>query len=114
MESIPAQYWMVVIGAVTALICLILYYIAMFMKESSRTVVEVRETIRESRVLIRNSNRIVEEAGSIVSTARQSVNMLQGSLNEVNESLLSPVKKLGGVMSAAVEFLAELVTPRVR
>ena len=41
-NEIPALFWMFVIGALTILVCLILYYVAMVMKEAATTVAESR------------------------------------------------------------------------
>ena len=79
METIPAWYWMVIVGALTALTCVILYYIAMLVKESTRTIVEVRETITDSRKIIQASTVMIEDAASIVAGVK-------GSVEEFNKS----------------------------
>ncbi|HVX93161.1 MAG TPA: hypothetical protein VHA74_03565 [Candidatus Dojkabacteria bacterium] len=93
METIPATFWMVIISALTALVCLILYYVAMLVKETTGTMVEVKNTIIDSRKLIQNSNAIVEDV-------RVSVDSIKGTVKEVNQSILGPVKAIAKLMNS--------------
>ncbi len=111
METIPAQYWMVIIGALSALLGLILYYVAMFLKESTKTVVEVRGVVKESKEVLQKTNAIVDDAGIIVSSFKEVSNGIQTSLSETVDSILTPLQKLGSVISALIELLIEMVTP---
>lgn len=111
MESIPSEYWMIVIGVLSALLGLILYYLAMFLKESTKTVVEVQGVVRESKEVLKKANTIADNAGVIVSSFREMSNGIQSSLSETVETILTPLQKLGSVISAIIDLLIELVTP---
>lgn len=88
MEQIPSWYWMTIIGFLTALFGLILYYLAQLIKETTTTVVEVRETITDSRKLVQSASQIVEEVQGIIGTVKSTV-------DEVNVAVLGPVRQIG-------------------
>jgi hypothetical protein len=66
MNEIPAIYWMIVIGGLSVMFGLILYYVAMLFKETSLTVATTREVVSDSRSLVQNSNKLLEQANEIV------------------------------------------------
>jgi predicted PurR-regulated permease PerM len=55
-NDIPAAFWMVIISAITLMFCLILYYFAMTIRQTSKTV--------------ENANRITDEIAHIASDIR--------------------------------------------
>jgi methyl-accepting chemotaxis protein len=91
MEGIPSWYWMTIITFLTALFGLILYYVAMLVKETTSTMSEVKVTIADSRKLIQNANQIVEDVQDTVSNVK-------GTIDQLNESILQPVKQVGDMV----------------
>jgi hypothetical protein len=84
MDAIPVWYWMTVIGVVTALVSLILFYMAMLLRESTAVVRDTRE---------------------IVTTVKDTV-------QEVNEAIVGPARGVGNFLNSISAFLAGLVNPK--
>ncbi|HNZ70573.1 MAG TPA: hypothetical protein PKJ86_01005 [Candidatus Dojkabacteria bacterium] len=90
-NEIPALFWMFVIGALTILVCLILYYIAMVMKEAA-------STVAESRTLIKSSNEILVDA-------HETVNSVQSMLEDVRTSIVNPIGRVGGLITSIADTI---------
>ncbi len=105
MGSIPAIYWMVVIGVLTGLFGLILYYIAMFVRESTGTMSEVKGTLSDSRKLIQASGKVVEEAHSIVAGVKGSIDNIRGTVDEVTDSFLRPISRLTEILNSVIDYI---------
>jgi hypothetical protein len=101
METIPATYWMVIIGAVTILFCLVLYYIAMLIKES-------RDAVKDSRSIIKNADAITRQTALIVDDVQDTVTMLKGTVTSINDTVLVPIKKIGSIVTILGDFLEGL------
>jgi len=97
MENIPSVYWMILIGAVTAFVCFVLYQFAMLLRESTGAVKDSRKIINDAKKLVDNANEIIEEATTIVKT-------LKGTVLQINQAVLVPVKKIGEVFGLAESF----------
>jgi hypothetical protein len=95
MNEIPALYWMILIGGLSTMFGLILYYTAMLLREATGAV-------SDSRKVIQNSNRIVEETSEIVSAVKGSIMMIKGTIDTIHNSLLAPLgeiaEKVGGFL----------------
>ena len=93
MTTIPVEFWMLVIGALTVLFCLILFYVAMLVREATFTMSEVTKTIVDSRKLIQNTNAIVADV-------RETVDGLKGTISEVNDSIVGPIRGIGKIIGS--------------
>jgi len=98
METIPATYWMVIIGVVTFMVCLVLYYIAMLIKES-------RDVVRDSRSIIKNADAIMKQTTLIVDDVQDTVSVLKGTIMSINETVLIPIRKIGTTVTIVGDFL---------
>ncbi len=101
METIPAIYWMVIIGAITLMFCLVLYYIAMLIKES-------RDAVKDSRAIIKNADAITRQTALIVDDMQETITVLKGTVMSINESVLVPIKKIGSLITIVGDFLEGL------
>ena len=101
METIPATYWMVIIGVVTFMICFVLYYIAMLIKES-------RDVVRDSRAIINNADEIMKQTTLIVNDAQEAVSTVKATILSINDSILLPIKKIGNTITIVGDFVEGL------
>ena len=101
MSEIPYIYWMIIVGIVTFMFSLVLYYLAMLIRES-------KDAIKDSREIIQNANKMMEQATLIVNDAQEIVSTLKGTVGEVNEAILVPIKKVGSAISIVGDFLSGL------
>ena len=101
METIPSTYWMIIIGVVTLMFSLVLYYIAMLIKES-------RDAVKDSRAIIKNADQITKQAALIVDDMQETVTVLKGTVMSINETVLVPIKKIGSIITVAGDFLEGL------
>lgn len=112
METIPAWFWMTVIAFLTVLFGLILYYVAMLIRETTATMSEVKATLTDSRKLIQNANVIVEDSMGIVKDVKDSVSKLKGTVDEVNEMILVPVRKVGNILETVLSFVEGFISKK--
>lgn len=105
MDTIPPVYWMVLISVVSVFICLILYYIAMLVKETTNTMVEVKEVVRETRDTITKTNKILDESTEVLASAKRTTLMIESSVSELNQSIVQPVKRIGSIISSVSNFV---------
>lgn len=75
MQEIPTWFWMIIISGLSGMLGLILFYVAMLLKESMMTVrefrymiVEVHDIIDSIKVAIEKAQRIVDKVSSTVDT----------------------------------------------
>ncbi len=78
METIPPVFWMIVIAILTVMICLVLYYLAMLLKESRDTVAKTEPIIKDLQT---------------------SVSSVTDTLNEVNNLVVKPVRGIEAAIS---------------
>lgn len=101
MDTIPPIFWMIIVSVLTIMTCIILYYIAMLVKETKITVADSREIMKQATKTLQQVELIVNDVQASVSTVR-------GTVEEVNQSILGPVRKIaGGILTASV-FLNSL------
>jgi uncharacterized membrane protein len=91
MDTIPSEYWMIVIAVLIGFVCFVLYQLGMLIKESRNTVVEARKAIT-------TLNPILDDVTEIVSTVKDTV-------YEVNDLVMRPVKKISSILSIASGFI---------
>lgn len=101
MSEIPSIYWMIIIGAVTFMICLVLYYFAMLIKES-------KDAVKDSRKIIRDTEEILKHATLIVSDVQESVATVKGTIGQINEAILLPIKRVGSAINIVGDFVTGL------
>lgn len=92
---------MIIIGFVTIMICLVLYYFAMLIKES-------KDAVADSRKLIQNTEEILKKTTLIVNDVQESISTLKGTVLQINEAILLPIKKIGSTISIVGDFLTGL------
>ncbi len=85
---------MIIIGVPVAFFTFILFELGMLIKDSRGVVTETKETLKKT-------NKILEDAQEIVNTARATV-------EEVNQSIVTPVRAIGGVLANIFSFLQGL------
>lgn len=105
METIPAVYWMIIIGLVTAFICFLLYQLAMLTRESKLAVSDSRKVILEAEKTVDMANSILSDVTDIVSTVK-------GTVYEVNTAILSPIRKISSMVSVVSGFTEGLTSKR--
>ena len=101
MSDIPSVYWMIIIGAVVFMICLVLYYLEMLIRESG-------EVVRETKPLLRNADEILKQTANIVNDAQETISVVKGTLLEVNETVLIPIRKIGSIVNIVGDFVTGL------
>lgn len=102
MNEIPPIYWMIVIGAIALMVCVVLFYIAMVLLESKKAIVESRKIMEDAGKTLRQVDLIVNDLQSSMASVR-------GAVEEINQSILVPIRKLGYGVSAITGFLGGLL-----
>lgn len=92
---------MIIIGAVTVMICLVLYYLAMLLRES-------KNAVSDSRVVINDLTRTMKQVDLIVNDVQTSIATIRGTVEEVNQAILSPLRKLAYGFSLVTGFLGNI------
>lgn len=101
METIPPIFWMIIVSVLTVMVCLILYYIAMLIKET-------RTTVADSREVMKQATKTLQQVELIVSDVQSSIATIRGTVEEVNQSILAPIRKIAGGVLATSAFLSGL------
>lgn len=93
-DTIPAIYWMIIIGLPVVFFTFILLQVGMFIKDSRGIVTETKETLRKT-------NKILEDAQEIVGTAK-------GTVHELNQAIVTPIRSISTAVSAVSAFISGL------
>lgn len=101
MDTIPPVFWMIIVSVLTVMTCLILYYIAMLIKETRTTVADARDTMKQA-------TKMLQQAELIVSDVQASISTMRGTVEEINQSILAPIRKIAGGILTASAFLGSL------
>lgn len=99
MDNIPSEFWMVMITVLTLMFALILYYVAMLLRETTFAVGDMRITIQRS-------NDILEHAEEIVKRAESIVHMVEVAAGQISENIVVPIVSLGAYIKTANGFLS--------
>lgn len=91
METIPSTYWMIIIGFVVLMICLVLYYLAMLLKETKKVVTDTGTLLKETDLILKDVRQVVASA--------------KGTVDQINEAILVPIKRIGYGISMVTSFL---------
>ncbi len=100
MDTIPSIYWMIIIGAITFMICFVLYYVAMLLKES-------KEAVTDSRALLKDAQKTIKQVDLIINDVQSSISSVRSSIDEINQTLLIPIRKIGYGISVVSSFLGK-------
>ncbi len=80
MDQIPAWFWMLIIGGLSVVIGMILFYTAMLVRESVMTLrefrfmlVELHDILDSSKLLLEKVNRVADTASSVVDSFSRTV-----------------------------------------
>lgn len=99
MSEIPAVYWMIIFGAVTFMICFVLYYVAMLLKES-------KDAVGDSRKIIQGMEGTMKQVDLILADVQATISTVRGTIDEVNEGIIQPIKNVGSAISAVSGFVS--------
>ncbi|MBP5204225.1 hypothetical protein J6Z48_01115 [bacterium] len=115
METIPAVFWMIVVLGVAIMLCLVLYHLAMLIKEAKNTVIQTNKVIEETKVTVNRTNEIltdtkdiVADAKDMVSDARDIVTTAKVTSNAVSTTVMEPVREIGSTLSAISSFISAI------
>ena len=78
MEVIPPEFWMIVVSVITIMLCSVLYYLSVLLKE-------VKEKVSKTDPIIKD--------------IQTSVSSVTETVSEVNDLIVKPVKGIGAVAS---------------
>lgn len=100
-EEIPAIFWMIVISCLSALFGMVLYYLAMSLKESNNTMKEVTITVQKT-------NKILDETDEILKETREVIEQTKMVVEEVNQTIVVPARSVGSVLTGIAGFFQGL------
>lgn len=101
MSEISPIYWMIIIGAVTFMVCFVLYYVAMLLKES-------KDAVGDSRKIIQNAEQTMKQVDLILADVQGTVAIVKNTIEEINEGVIKPIKNIGSAVSAVSGFVSGL------
>ncbi|MGI5897765.1 MAG: hypothetical protein ACOX6Q_01230 [Candidatus Dojkabacteria bacterium] len=78
METVPPIFWMIIVSILTIMLCVVLYYLAMLLKES-------RDTVSKTEPIIKD--------------LQTSITSITETLNEINTLIIKPVRGIGAAIS---------------
>jgi len=99
MSEIPSVYWMIIIGCVTFMVCFVLYYIAMLLRES-------KDAVGDSRKIIQGLEGTMKQVDLILADVQATIATVRGTIDEVNEGIIRPIKSIGSAVSAVSGFVS--------
>ncbi|MHC1716507.1 MAG: hypothetical protein AB9915_01245 [Candidatus Dojkabacteria bacterium] len=99
MSDIPSAYWMIIIGAVTLMICLVLYYVAMLLRES-------KDAVGDSRKIIQGLEDTMKQVDLILADVQSTISTVRGTIDEINKGIIQPIKNVGSAISAVSGFVS--------
>ncbi|MEA3357221.1 MAG: hypothetical protein U9Q67_02205 [Patescibacteria group bacterium] len=102
MEEIPAAYWMIIITGLSGMLGLIMYYMAMLLKESMKSV-------RELRYMIVETHDILDAAKVAVEKSSRIVDMVSTTVETVSDSILRPIAGISTFLLTIKSFLSNFV-----
>lgn len=101
MDTIPPIFWMIIVSVVTVMVCLILYHVAMLIKETKTTVVDARGIMNQA-------SKTLQQVDLIVNDVKSSVSTIRGTVEEVSQSIVAPIRKISNGILIASTFLGSL------
>lgn len=92
---------MTIIAVGVGFICLVLYQLAMLIRESKGAVQDSRKIIKETEETLTKANALLDEATEIVNTVK-------GTITEVNNAIITPIRKISMITGVATSFIEGL------
>lgn len=88
MQEIPSEFWMVIVSVITIFLCFVLYHLATLLKESKKTIVELKKSVNDITT-------ITSEISEIVDNIRTPVNQAVGVVQKVSSifSIVSGIRE---------------------
>lgn len=93
MDVIPAWYWMVIIAGLSGMLGLIMYYMAMFLRETTLTV-------REFKYVVVDFHDIMDVARTFFEKVNRVADTVSSTVDVVSNSILKPVAMIGTVFNS--------------
>lgn len=84
MQEIPPWFWMIIISGLSGLFGLILFYVAMLLKESMMT-------IREFRYMLVEVHDIIDSAKIAIEKGQRIIDMISSTVETISDSVLKPI-----------------------
>lgn len=91
---------MLVIAGLSGMLGLIMYYLAMLLRETTLTVrearfivVEMQDVVAESKAALKKVNKMIDSASSVVGT--------------VSDSIIKPIVAIGGMLKTVNEYVSK-------
>ncbi|MBN2100902.1 hypothetical protein JW710_03340 [Candidatus Dojkabacteria bacterium] len=100
MSEIPAWYWMLIIAGLSGMFGLILFYVAMLLRESMMTV-------REFRFMLMDMHDVMDTAKEIVQKSKKIVDTVSTTLDAISETILKPVAAIGALFNRIKGFTSK-------
>lgn len=100
-DTIPAIYWMVIIGIPVGFFTFILYQLGMIIKDSREVVRTSSKLLKETEVTVSKANLILDDVQEMISTTKSTV-------NEINKTVIIPVRGIAQAVTAASAFVSGL------
>ena len=91
---------MIIFGFIAFFICLILFYLALLIKES-------RDTVRESREILQSGKESILKLGKIIEDLESTVSIAKGTMEEVSNSVLNPIRAISGFLGTVGIFASK-------
>lgn len=101
MNTIPPIFWMIIVSVLTIMVCFILYYFAMLLRETKNTVADARDTMKQA-------NKVLQQIEIIVNDVQCSIATIRGTVEEANQTIIAPIRKMAGGILVASSFLSNL------
>jgi hypothetical protein len=105
MDSIPPLFWMFIITLLSVGFFMILFYVAMAVRESVNTLKESTGVLREVKDIVRETKTIVSDIQLITGSVRKGMEKLTGVVDTINNSLVKPIKAIGQFFGFVTSFL---------
>lgn len=97
MDTIPSWFWMVIIAGITGMVGLILFYVAMLLKESMLTV-------REFRYMMVEMHDIIDTVKVATEKLKNIMDMIESSVKMIKTAILKPIASIGSIFERIREF----------
>ncbi|MDD3661751.1 MAG: hypothetical protein PHG63_01675 [Candidatus Dojkabacteria bacterium] len=93
MEEIPSWFWMAIVSGLSAMLALIMYYIAMLLRETTLTVREFKYMVVEFHDILDSAKALLEKVNRISET-------ISDTVEAVSVSVLQPLAVVGSWVTA--------------
>ena len=90
---------MIIFGFISSFICLVLFYLALLLKES-------KDTIKESKEILQNSKGSLLKLGKMIEELEGTVSIARGTVEEISNGILKPIRALSGFVGSMGATLA--------